>query len=340
MNNHLLTRLLQRASMECNVMKSKLKKSTQKLSLTLPTALLLITLTGCQFLPSTILPDQSGTGTHQGSGTGNNQNDSKYSSILNSILNDSSINTLIDRLQSNDPTLDSKSFAMHPYAFLASKGHNVSKIKSGELDCHTASFICDDEPNSLYMVISVDDESGKIPYDYIAQYYIKYTLTDQEMAEYKMLFEGDYAQAYFMNNAISQHKTAEVISQSYLLKETQTYFANKLRQNTYVTNNKYLGEDDLNVIMYNYANGSNECQLLLLPDNRDLRTCVTSGKIGIIPLSSALMRVKNGVYLDTDSGGLNINKDKLDEYTASIKSATIYDNSHSIVRSNDLSDKE
>lgn len=134
-----------------------------------------------------------------------------YSEILQSILKNSYYNTLMYNAGGNHQLYRSAEFDPHPYAFLQSQGHDISKIKSGELECNTRSFVLDSEPNNLYIGTYVETKAAK---PYFTEYMLKYTLTDEEMDDYHMLHTEEYVQATFMNAEISANKTPTIISQT------------------------------------------------------------------------------------------------------------------------------
>lgn len=100
-----------------------------------------------------------------------------------------------------------------PYTFLAQQGHDVAKLKTGELFGRTITFIKDSEPNNLYMATYVQN-----PGNYYSEYMLRYTLTDDEIADYVFLYnvpgdQGHYAiQMCYMNDQISKVKTPTIIS--------------------------------------------------------------------------------------------------------------------------------
>ena len=344
MNYNLLTKLIKRSKLEDSTMKSKLKKLVRPIALTTTTALLALSLSACQLIPG-VLPDSSSSNNNNSSNIGNNSSSSnnnnnssssgnsnvdlsKYSALLRSVLNDSEVNAIIDEWNSDNNTLTKLDFQPHPYAFLQDQGHNIAKIKSGQLDCHTISYICDDEPNNLYMMTYVEDEGSKVNHDYFAEYHLKYTLTDQEMSEYKMLFDTGYAQAYFMNDAISEHKNEELLSKTYMRKESHETLADSLEDWDLLTARSFLNSDDLNILLKGY-NDSSRCNLLVFSVSRDTLSCVHTGRIAEIPFSTDYIEAVNNVYLSPYTiGNFWIPSSKVDEYKSNVKKVTLYDTTH------------
>jgi len=134
------------------------------------------------------------------------------SALLYDLLTDDYYNYLINLVKTN--RLSSKSYiAPHPFAFLEEQGHDVNRVRSGALDCTTHTFTKDEEPNKLYMAVYVENDG-----EYYTEYLLRYTLTEKEMSDYKMLFDKRTIQAAFINDQISKSKTPEILSEINLKK--------------------------------------------------------------------------------------------------------------------------
>ena len=323
----LLDKLIDRVTLDKNAMLSTLKSTAPKIAAIATALTLTLSTTGCNLIPGldNIIPDLPGLQENQYP---------QYSTLLNQLLTDSEVNEIIDRAKQTGET-NPNDFRTHPYTFLAKKGHNVSRIKSGEVECSTISFIYDNEPNNLYLAVTVEDTRGKIDYDYVAQYLVRYTLTDQEMEEYKMLDHDGYIQSYFMNDTISKHKQAEILAENYIMKEAQENFAHTLGQQDYIKGNGYIYSRDVNILMYNYDTDTNTCNILVMPSN-----CYGQGKIGIVPLSMDYIQEHNGVYLSPSDREYKLNQDKYGEYRNSIQRAYIIDLTNRPITTDNLLDQE
>ncbi len=147
------------------------------------------------------------------------EGEEKCSQMLLNVLNDEYYNNLVARALNNTDLFESAEFDPHPYAFLEDEGFDVEKIKSGEMACYSMSYVLDEEPNNLYMQTRV-----LVNNSYYHTYLLKYTLTKQEMADYRLM-HGDnnqdryYTKAVFLNNEISEMKTPEIIGTSKFYKE-------------------------------------------------------------------------------------------------------------------------
>ena len=141
----------------------------------------------------------------------NNNNQPDYSNIVNYILANDYYTNLVARAEA-DPHANNfgKYFAPIPYGFLEEEGYNTQAIKDGQIDANSRSFILDEEPNSLYIAISVETKTAT---PYYTDYMIKYSLSDDEVEDYKLLNSKKYIEASFLNDAISRTKEPIIISE-------------------------------------------------------------------------------------------------------------------------------
>ena len=335
MNNNLLSKLSKRISLEGNTMKSTLKNAVRPLALTTAAAVLALSLSSCQFLNNLPIPGINPDDTTDIVTPGGEDIDpalAQYSPLLRSVLTDADVNALLDAFDADYNSVPKSSYQPHPYAFLASKGHNVSKIKSGALDCHTYSYMPKNDPNSLYIMTYVEDEGNRMADDYYAQYCIKYTLTDQESSEYRMLFSDQYAQCYFINDAISKHKTAQVVSQSYITKEAHEAFKQSLPNTPGVTD--YLGSKQLNLLMHSFDANADTFNLIVFSTSTNTISNMSSGKIAVLPFDLPVwvsLTEQNNVFKNPSKSGYQIDQDKIAEYESSIQSAYIFDTSYAMI---------
>lgn len=196
--------------------KLKAKLSTPKIaqritSLALATTILLFSV-GCDetTIPSGgTTPDSSQT--QQGSTPSTNQIDiSQYSQLLQNVLTSEYYNGLIAQSKTDAVNTLKNGYCSHPFGFLEDEGYDVNAIWNGTIDCYSAGFVLKEEPNNLYIQTRVETKTAT---PYYTEYVLRYTLTDEEMEDYKMIHSGGYIQAAFMNDAISQTRTPEVLSE-------------------------------------------------------------------------------------------------------------------------------
>ena len=109
----------------------------------------------------------------------------------------------------------------HPYAFLSQQGFDIDSIKNGELECKTSAFVYDDEPNNLYMVVSVKtgykDQRNNT-------YFLKYKLSNRDMEDYFWLQQRYFTVSYFVNDIISQLYQPEILSVSSVATDYNFYY--------------------------------------------------------------------------------------------------------------------
>ena len=164
-------------------------------------------LSGCN---TTTIPDDPDSSYTEGETQGNKENPySEYSQLLQNVLLNKEYNNIL-----NSGDYNSALFDPHPYAFLEKEGFDVDAIKSGEIECRTRSYVMDNEPNNLYIQTTITEGTS-----HKTNYLLRYTLTEQEMDDYRLLHEGEgwvsyYVQATFMNNEISKMKTPTIIGKS------------------------------------------------------------------------------------------------------------------------------
>ncbi len=241
--------------------------------------------------PQTTEVDPSGTGTGQ---TTNN-----YSDLLNYVLNNSNYNNLIDSLKKNLIDYSSAQFDPNPYAFYESKNLDVKSIKNGTLKAYTKAYTVESEPNNLYMLTYCADSSNK----YYNEYVLRYTLTEKEMAEYKMMHEKKYIQAVFMNDAISATKSAEVLNEAKCGISAHKSIASSLNSLTYTKD--MLGETGTDILFKDFDEATQKFSVYIFPNvgSGNPNSMTEAGKIGIYYLrrGNDPLNVSNGVFYGPDS---------------------------------------
>ncbi len=213
----------------------------------------------------------------------NEQNNSKYSALLNSVINDKYYNALIsnaDRFNVDQPVYDP-----HPYAFLEDQGIDVDKIKNGEYEAYTMSFVFDDKPNELniHTRVLINDE-------YYESFLITYKLSKQEMEEYQKLHGhsyNDYSKyAFFLNDKISETKQPINIEQTQLTKKTQEDFTK------YV--NEYQIPKDVFIPKVNLNDKTHEFYLYTHHTDKDLGSQNLQVRVGLTKNDN--IRLENNAY--------------------------------------------
>ena len=152
---------------------------------------------------------------------------SKFSPIIQAMFNNDYYVNLTQKIQENVAKQDYTDYYSHPTKFWDSVGIDVNKIRSGEIECQTNAYVLDEEPNNLYIATYITDPTNA----YYDQYIIRYTLTDQEMAEYHILYNSKVWQNFYMNDILSIYKNPEIVRHGKIAIETY-----KLLQNSFIKN--------------------------------------------------------------------------------------------------------
>lgn len=205
-------------------------------------------LSSCEFLDQFINNPPTPGGTDIVTPGGGEQTNG-YSDLLNSLLEDSAANTLINRAREDGRICSSAEFDPHPYAFLQKQGHNVNAIKNGELKCTTQTFVKDSEPNNLYMLTYVENDAAT---PYYTEYLLKYELTEKEMYDYNMLHEDLYAQTFLINNAISKAKTPTIVSKANITVQAHNGIRRGITEYLKSTNEQYVGTEYVDVMIKSF----------------------------------------------------------------------------------------
>lgn len=179
--------------------------------------------TGCS---STLDPDSSDPNSkdptqNEQSGGQTGEQTSKHSKLLQDVINDPEYKSLISQGKSYERFFDTAYFDPHPYGFLEDQGYDIDSIKNGKTECYTISYKLDAEPNNLYIYTRVKEDAT-----YCTTYVIKYSLTELEMSDYRLMHNNltdltYYVQCVFMNDAISRTKTPVEVKKATLTNETQ-----------------------------------------------------------------------------------------------------------------------
>ena len=221
---------------------------------------------------------------------------SKYSTILENVLEDEYYNGLIDAAKEDDELYRSAKFDPHPYAFLKSKGQNVDKIKSGDLKCRTVSYVKEDEPNNLYMMTYVENEASD---PYYTEYMLKYSLTEQEMKDYAFLHKDGanyYIQAVFMNDEISESKKATILGETKMNVEAHETLLDSIKTENHIT--EYYKNKRMDLLLKSFDINKQEFNIIVYPRLSNNTEMLSQGKAFEYPLISGSKKldIKNNVF--------------------------------------------
>ena len=182
---------------------------------------------------------------------------SQFSPIIQAMFNNDYYVALTQKIQENVANGDYADYYSHPTKFWDSVGVDANKIHSGEIECQTNAFVYKTEPNNLYIATYITDTENNC-YD---QYLIKYTLTDQEMKEYKTLRELKVWQNFYMNDILSIYKKPEIIQHGKINVETYNFLRD------YFDNNLYLaGFEDIILQFEKDIDGKAEISMYTVPE--------------------------------------------------------------------------
>lgn len=166
--------------------------------------------------------DNNGGSQNGGTQNGGTQNPdySKYSQILQNVMNDNHYNSLIFSAESSSNPKYAYNFAPFqpiPLGFIEDQGFDVQKYQYGTLASKSELFSIG---NDLYVELKLEIPAST---NYMANYVLKYSLTDQEIKEMNKLFNPmgssnerkTYYQASFFVQELSYLKTPEIKSVAY-----------------------------------------------------------------------------------------------------------------------------
>lgn len=242
-----------------------------------------------------------------------------YSGLLKSVLNDNYYNGLIAQVEQDHSVFNTPLFDPHPYTFLQEQGHDVAKIKSGALKCTTETYIKNQEPNNLYMITYVENQ-GSFPY--YTEYLLKASLTDAEMADYKMLNEKDYIQSLFINDQIAKSKNLQIVSECNMSVEAHTGLQGNLTVNTNILNALSIDKYNVDFILQGFSEKTQTFDILLFEN-----TTTEKSKIGNLKLSRGTQKLKieNNIFKAPYTfGNYTVFSDELTTFTDNTERTSIY----------------
>lgn len=179
-----------------------------------------ITLAGCDFGANVDNNNNQGIGDSQGEielpneNEKPNENEHTFSQLTLDMLNNEYYQNLIEERKNHSSSNDNK-FAPIPYGFLESEGYDIKPLLEGYADneqpteCNTFIYTSNANQNELYINMRLYFNMTTPHYSY---YTIKYTLSDEDMADFTYLNESNfYESALFIQN-LSYKKEPEVTS--------------------------------------------------------------------------------------------------------------------------------
>ncbi len=152
---------------------------------------------------------------------------SKYSPLLQEVLNDPEYDELYRMYKSNElyeasshVDIGTNLLEAISYDFLASKNEDIDGIKKGAVSVGANLYIVENENFYIYSKLNVGYgvENGE---NYIHQYLLQYKITEQELKDLTMLYNGRYFQGPVMFQHLASKQTPKVIEEFSI--EEKTY---------------------------------------------------------------------------------------------------------------------
>lgn len=252
----------------------KLKKVSAKgaIGLVLASA---ITLAGCDFGANVNNNNNQGIGDSQGEIELPNENEHTFSQLTLDMLNNEYYQNLIDERKNYSSSNDNK-FAPIPYGFIESEGYDITPILEDYLDveqprdCDTFVYTTNANSNELFINTRLFF-NGTTPY--YSYYTIKYTLSDEDMSDFKYLSKNNYYESALFIQNLSYKKEAEVIDNEKIAVYTKSgidrYLSSSDELNLNVDGNQsnieYQGFNDgqlyFNIYSYDLDKTSDNCTI-------------------------------------------------------------------------------
>ena len=190
-----------------------------------------------------------------------NNNYSEYSDLLQYVLTNEDYNKMRLEIRDNHSLLeDHTAYGAHPFAFFEDQGYDLTDVLNNHATCMTSTFVRKNEPNNLYMITRIQVNANK---PYFDEYFLKYTLTDQEMREYRKIYSNSYVQAYFINDAISEMKQPTILGNGRVAVETHESLLKAFQQHA-PTNKLLNNEKTDNFTLFNIDEESGTFKAVLL----------------------------------------------------------------------------
>ena len=258
----------------------KLKKISTKgaIGLVLASA---ITLAGCDFGANVDNNNNQGIGDSQGEielpneKPNESENEHTFSQLTLDMLNDEYYQNLIEE-RKTDPNSTLYKFQPIPYGFIESEGYDNTVLPSTQLI-----YTDNQNGNDIYLNVRFHFQMTTPYYAYTT---LKYTLTDEEMADFKYFNENNYYESALFIQNLSYKKEAEVIDNAKIVLGTKNRIDRyingseelNLNNGENQTNIEYQGYSDgllyFNIYSYNLDKNSDNCtvrQIKLKPTEID-----------------------------------------------------------------------
>ena len=230
---------------------------------------------------------------------GDDNPQTKYSQILQNVLDSDYYNGLIEMRRNKTILSESEKRSLEPipYGFLAKQGFDVNELIQSENEVTSYQFIRESEPNSLYCALNVETKANP---NYFTNYYIKYDLTQKEVDDLNMLFGGIYIQAFFFIQELSNQKTPTIVSQCNMSVDAYNGLLENLNK-TSELKTKY--KDGLVMLVFEdfdeYRPNNYLINLKYISKNKETsnKKTTTLGDLQIVTFDNSGGKVENGLFV-------------------------------------------
>ena len=139
-----------------------------------------------------------------------------HSDLLYGILANSYYRKIVSDLRESAGAADhSQLYDPIPYGFLEDRGHDISGIKNDTLQADSVAYTKEGEPNHLYIATRAETAAE---FPYYTCYTLRYTLSDLEMSDFKLVHDGNensmHIEAPLFIQELSYQKTPTVLSEA------------------------------------------------------------------------------------------------------------------------------
>ncbi len=195
-----------------------------------------ITLAGCDFGANVDNNNNQGIGDSQGEielpneKPNESENEHTFSQLTLDMLNNEYYKNLIDE-KKNYFLSDENKFAPIPYGFLEDEGIDVELTKSNFNFCQTYIYTTDENSNNLYLSLAYKNNNTHPSYHDF--YTLEYSLSENEMNDFKYLLENNYFESSLFIQYLSYRREPEILSKATM--DALSYTRTKRNVSNYTT---------------------------------------------------------------------------------------------------------
>ena len=154
-----------------------------------------------------------------------------------------------------------------PYGFLEDRGHDISGIKNDTLQADSVAYTKENEPNHLYIATRAETAADR---PYYTCYTLRYTLSDLEMTDLKLVHDGDsvhvHIEAPLFIQELSYQKTPTVLSEAKIIVDAYNFMLEFLLRYNDITSNLY-GNENIALDFVSFSKENNSVVINLRDDH-------------------------------------------------------------------------